>query len=96
MATYPSSSVTLRIGGPLERSDLPGLFERTCALLRGIAPDLLVCELAGVAADAVAMDALARLALAARRNGCHVRLCGACEEMRELARFMGLADVLGE
>jgi ABC-type transporter Mla MlaB component len=96
MAVYPSRSVTLRIRGPLERPDLPGLFERTCALLQAVGPDILLCELAGVAADAVAMDAMARLALAAHRHGCHVRLCGACEELRELALFMGLADVLGE
>ena len=96
MAVYPSRSVTLQIRGPLERPDLPGLFERTCALLQGADPDVLLCELAGVAADAVAVDALARLALAARRHGCHVRLRGACDELRELARFMGLADVLGE
>ena len=33
------------------------------------------CDVAGVEPDAVTVDALARLQLAARRRGCHVRLC---------------------
>jgi ABC-type transporter Mla MlaB component len=56
---------------------------------------VLLCVLDGVTADAVAVDALARLALAARRQGCGVRMRGACAELRELVEFMGLADVLG-
>lgn len=84
------------IRGPLERSDLPGLFERTCALLQRVDPDVLICELAGVAPDAVAVDAIARLALAARRHRCHVRLRGARVELRELVGFMGLGEMFAE
>lgn len=87
-------SATLTIWGPLERADLPGLFARTCALLAGDGVEVLRCEVAGVAADAVAVDALARLALAGRRAGCQVRLCGACAELRALVGFIGLAEVL--
>ena len=94
MAISPSRTVTLTICGPLERADLPGLFERTCALLETGPIEILRCEVAGVAADAVAVDALARLALAARRAGCQVRLCGASEELRALVELSGLADVL--
>jgi ABC-type transporter Mla MlaB component len=96
MAASPSPTVTLAIRVPLERADLAGLFERTCALLQGGAAELLRCEVAGVPADAVAVDALARLALAARRRGCRVRLCGASAELQALVGFVGLADVLGE
>src|ERR1700686_430279 len=88
-------SATLTIRGPLERADLPGLFERTCALLGG-GIEVLRCEVAGVAADAAAVDALARLALAARRAGCQIRLCGPSPELRALVVFMGLAEVLLE
>jgi len=49
-----------------------------------------------VRADAVAVDALARLALAARRRGCGVCLCGASEELLALIALLGLADVLRE
>jgi ABC-type transporter Mla MlaB component len=96
MAAPRPQHVTLAIRGPLERADLPGLFDRTCALLEGIDPDVLHCEVAAVAADAVAVDALARLALAARRHGAEVLLSGASAELRELVTMMGLADVLGE
>jgi ABC-type transporter Mla MlaB component len=96
MAASTSRTVAVTIRGPLERADLPGLFERTCALLDGGRVDLLRCEVAGIAADAVAVDALARLALAARRQGCLVRLCGASAELRALVSFLGLADVLRE
>jgi ABC-type transporter Mla MlaB component len=88
--------VKLAIRSPLERGDLPGLFERTCALLQGAGAGELRCEVAGVAADAVSVDALARLALAARRQGCRVQLCGASAELRALVAFLGLADVLRE
>ena len=74
MAAPPPSTITFAIRGPLARGDLPGLYERVCALLRaGPAP---TCGLRrrGVAADAVAVDALARLQLAARRHRCRIRL----------------------
>jgi ABC-type transporter Mla MlaB component len=96
MAASPPRTVTLAIRVPLERADLAGLFERTCALLQGGAAELLRCEVAGVQADAVAVEALARLALAARRRGCRVRLCGASAELQALVGFVGLAEVLGE
>jgi hypothetical protein len=50
----------------------------------------------GIGADAVAVDALARLQLAAYRHGCQVRLRRCTPELRDLVAFMGLADVLVE
>jgi ABC-type transporter Mla MlaB component len=90
----PPRIATLTIDGPLARADLPGLFARTCALLDAGAVEVLRCEVACVSADAVAVDALARLALAARRRGCRLRLAGASEELRELIELAGLAGVL--
>ncbi|HWY89707.1 MAG TPA: hypothetical protein VNY31_03470 [Solirubrobacteraceae bacterium] len=87
-------AATLTIGGPLERADLPGLFARTCALLDVEGVELLWCEVAEVSADALALDALARLALVARRRGCRVRLAGASEELRALVGLTGLDEVL--
>jgi ABC-type transporter Mla MlaB component len=52
------------------------------------------CDVEGVKADAVTVDALARLQLAARRQQCRVRLRGASPELRELVAFMGLSHVL--
>ena len=93
MAVQPRR-VTFAIEGPIARSDLPGLCDRVCALLSESRADVAVCNVRGVEVDAVAVDALARLQLAARRHGCQVRLCGASEQLLELMRFMGLTDVL--
>jgi ABC-type transporter Mla MlaB component len=94
MTSSPPSSVTLQISGPLQRADLPALFERTCSLLERSRPELLCCVVGAVEADAVAVDALARLALAARRHGAKVLLSGASGELRDLVALMGLAEVL--
>lgn len=90
------STISFAIRGPILRSDLAGLYGRVCALLTGHAGAMLVCEVRGVAADAVTVDALARLALGARRHGCQIRLRGASEELLELVSLMGLTDVLCE
>jgi ABC-type transporter Mla MlaB component len=87
-------SATLAIRAPLEREDLPGLSARTCALLQLAAPQLLTVEVAPIEPDAVALDALARLALAARRHGCAVQLRGASPQLELLIEFAGLADAL--
>jgi ABC-type transporter Mla MlaB component len=94
MAIPAPRSATLTITGPLRRADLAGLYARTCALLEARPIDVLCCELVDVAAEAVAVDALARLALAASRHGCCVRLDGASPELGALIDLMGLADVL--
>ena len=57
---------------------------------------VLVCDVSGVRADAVTVEALARLQLAARRHGCRVVLRGASPELLDLVAFMGLRDVLAE
>ena len=94
MSDGSPTAISFAIRGPLSRSDLPALYARFCALLGEHAPTLVLCDVSGVAPDAVAVDALARMQLAARRNGCTVRLRGADEPLRELVRFMGLRDVL--
>ena len=48
----------------------------------------------GVEPDAVTVDALARLQVAAGRLGCTVRLRNASAGLRELVALMGLRDVL--
>jgi ABC-type transporter Mla MlaB component len=87
---------TFAIHGPIARDDLPGLYERVCATLTHAREDLLICDVKDVDPDAVTVDALARLGLAARRHGCRIRLRGASQELRELVELMGLADVLPE
>lgn len=89
-------TVDFAVRGPIAREDLPGLCQRVCALLGESGADVAVCDVATVEPDAVTVDALARLQLAARRYGCQVRLRHASDELRRLVAFMGLADVLTE
>jgi anti-anti-sigma regulatory factor len=57
-------------------------------------PSMLVCDVRALPPDAAAVEALARLQLAARRIGLEVRLCRASSELRELLVFCGLDNVL--
>ena len=54
----------------------------------------LPVDAAGLDADAITLDALARLQLAARRCGFQVRLRDSSPELRELIGFVGLESVL--
>jgi ABC-type transporter Mla MlaB component len=94
MGARAPNTVAFAIRGPISRADLPGLCDRVCALLAQNASGVAACDVHGVDADAVAVDALCRLQLAARRHGCRVRLRHASEELLELVAFMGLTDVL--
>ena len=94
MAADEPQTIAFAIDGPIDRSDLPGLCDRVCTLLEVSGAAVAHCDVASVAADAVTVDALARLQLAARRHRCQVRLRGASQELLELVAFMGLCDVL--
>ena len=56
----------------------------------------VLCDVSSLPADAVAVDLLARLQLAARRHGGELRLCGASQALRELIAFCGLESALGD
>ena len=86
--------ITFAIYGPITRPDLPGLCGRVCALLERGAAGVALCDVRGVPADAVTVDALAQLQLAARRRGCRIRLQNGTRELRELVELMGLSDVV--
>jgi ABC-type transporter Mla MlaB component len=96
MASTEPRTITFAIWGPIRRDDLPGLCSRVCVLLERSAADVALCDVSGIAPDAVTVDALARLQLGARRRGCTVRLRNATAELRELVSFMGLTEVLVE
>jgi len=96
MAAPAQPTVALAIRGPITRADLPGLCDRVCALLDSSAAGVALCDVRGIDPDAVTIDALARLQLAAKRHACQVQLRGASDELLELLAFMGLRDVLPE
>jgi ABC-type transporter Mla MlaB component len=87
-------SIAFAVAGPIARSDLPGLCDRVCTMFERSGAAVALCDVKGVPADAVTVDALARLQLAARRHACRVRLRNASSELLELVAFLGLEDVL--
>jgi ABC-type transporter Mla MlaB component len=96
MSTHGPGAVTFAIRGPIVPADLPGLCDRVCEVLTAARGHTVYCDVAGVPADATSVDALARLQLAAGRNGCRVRLRNASRELLEVVALMGLSDVLPE
>jgi len=96
MAAPAPQTAAFAIRGPILLGDLPGLCARVCALLERSGSGVVLCDVDGVEPDAVTVDALARLQLAAHQRGCRVRLRHASRELLELVDFMGLSDVLGD
>ena len=94
MAACGQHTIAFAIAGPIAPTDLPGLCERVRALLDDSGAAVALCDVAAVQPDAVTVDALARLQLAAHRRGCQVRLRNASDELLELVGLMGLRDVL--
>jgi ABC-type transporter Mla MlaB component len=86
--------VTFVVAGPIAPSDLPGLCDRVRVLLERSRAAVALCDVSSVGADAVTVDALARLQLVAHRHGCQVRLQRASGELRKLLGFVGLQDVI--
>jgi ABC-type transporter Mla MlaB component len=93
---HGQTTITFGIWGPIARGDLPGLCARVCRLLEASRAQVAFCDVGGVGADAVTIDALARLQLAAYRHGCKVRLRQPSPQLRDLVAFMGLENVLAE
>ena len=94
MAASAPQTVAFAIGGPITRADLPGLCARICTLLERSGTDIVLCDVTSADPNAVTVDALARVHLAARRHGCDTRLRGASSELIELLEFAGLRGVL--
>jgi ABC-type transporter Mla MlaB component len=96
MAAPAPQIVVFAIDAPIARTDLPRLCEQVCSLIERTGADVALCDVSKVDPDAVSVDALARLQLAARRRGCQARLRGASNELLDLLAFMGLRDVLND
>jgi hypothetical protein len=67
-----------------------------CAVLTAAAGAELSCDVASVPSDAVTIEALALLQLAARRQNCRILLRNASADLVGLVAFLGLGDVLTE
>jgi hypothetical protein len=83
---------------PVRREEIPGVTARAVRELHGRVPGTLVCNLGAASAagalDAVVVDTLARVALAAHRCRWTLRLDEVPAELAELIAMMGLTRVL--
>ncbi|HEY2703174.1 MAG TPA: STAS domain-containing protein [Candidatus Dormibacteraeota bacterium] len=83
------------ICGRIRPGDVRGLCRRLLRTLPALGAGDVVCDVGGVVeADAVTVDALARLQLTARRRGRRVRLRNASGPLRELLDLVGLGEVV--
>jgi ABC-type transporter Mla MlaB component len=94
MAALIPRVLVFTLVGPVDRVDLAGLCARVDGLLEHCGADVLVCDVGTAEPDAVTVEALGRLQLAARRAGCRLRLRSASRELRDLVALIGLDDVL--
>lgn len=89
------ATLVLVVLGPVQRSEIQAVCERTRTLLQGDATTDLVCDIAIFERPcAVLLDALARLELVAKRLERSMHLRNASPDMRALLGLTGLAEVL--
>ncbi|MPZ70623.1 MAG: STAS domain-containing protein [Actinobacteria bacterium] len=93
--TAPGTTIVWTIGGRLDRAHIPRLCREFGALLGSSGARVVVCDVGGlIDPDCVAVDAVARLQLAARRRGATVTLLRASNELKELLELIGLENVI--
>lgn len=93
--TVAGDAVVIFLRGPVAPLGGPGPCGRVTALIRGGACTVVVCDVGRLTSPTLAtIDALARLALTARRSGGAIRLRNASPQLRALVRLAGLGDVL--
>jgi hypothetical protein len=63
-------------------------------MMPAASPRTIICDVGAIVPEVHAVDALARLQLAARRLGMEILLRDASRELQELVDFAGLRDVL--
>ena len=95
MTPYPEPATGLMALRAVSRADLNAACERLHALAGGGDVDAVACDVSELAAELAAVDALARLALVARRLGCPLKVRRASPELRDLVELCGLGDALG-
>lgn len=88
-------TVVVAVGGRIRPGDVPLLCARLREVLDDPAVEGVVCDVGGLRRpDVVALEALARLQLAARRRGRRVALRNVGADLRALLAVTGLADLV--
>jgi len=93
MAHAAARTLTLALRGPLAREDLPKLAAGLGRRLDATRPKLALIDVEDLAADTVSLEALALIALRARRAGCRIRLHNCPPGLRELVELAGFGEL---
>jgi ABC-type transporter Mla MlaB component len=94
MPSARPTTVVFAVAGPMARADLPAICGSVVAVLEATGADVALCDVGALPADAAAVDALARIQLAARRTGRQVVLRHVADDLRDLLALVGLGGVL--
>jgi hypothetical protein len=90
-----TTEVTWLLRPPLGRGDIPQLCEQLAMLVSFTSAEVVVCDVGDFAEpDVVLVDALARLALTARRLGARLELARASPRLQILLALIGLGLAL--
>jgi anti-anti-sigma regulatory factor len=93
--TPGQGAVVLVLAGTIERDTIPALVAGVCRMIDLAGGDRVICDLSAVSApDAVAVEALARLQLAARRLGSQVWIRDADGRVVDLLVLAGLHEIV--
>ena len=94
-APVPPGTLVVVVDGRVDAARVRVLVGWVRGLLDGGGPDRVVCDVAGVTpADIDVVDALAKLALVARRRGARLWVRNPSDELRELLDLAGLSRIL--
>ncbi|HLW96397.1 MAG TPA: hypothetical protein VKS25_13540 [Solirubrobacteraceae bacterium] len=93
MADPAARTLTLALRGVLSRDELPALADGIGRRLEAARPAIAIVDVAGLDADAVSLEALALIALQARRAGCCIRLHGCSNRLRAMIELAGLGEL---
>jgi ABC-type transporter Mla MlaB component len=90
MSAESARTLAFSLGGRVGPDELEGLCAHLCEVLDETRAATVFCDVSAVEADVVAVEALARLHLAARRHGCQMRLTHPSVALHRLLTFTGL------
>jgi ABC-type transporter Mla MlaB component len=93
MADAAARTLTFALRGALAREGLPALADRIGQRLKTAQPQVALVDVVGLNADAVSLEALALIALKARRAGCQLRLRGCSSNLRAMIELAGLGEL---
>lgn len=90
-----AATVGFALRGQIERTDIEAIAACVAERIAAHDGELLLCDVSEAAPDAVTVDALARIALLARRRRCALVLRGLTPELRSLLELVALESELG-